>query len=139
MEENSSSINGSSEMDEERAKVSEDTPVTPLSDTIIGKTWNYFKYNLFSVILLFFCFVFFFPWIIYSGMSTLFLWWAGRHVKIIMELHMWKCYFCPPLSDIQDIQSELRIESSRSDANVSIGEKHWQGVLIEMCTQLPLY
>ncbi len=25
-------------MDEERAKVSEDTPVTPLSDTIIGKT-----------------------------------------------------------------------------------------------------
>ncbi|KAF4102022.1 zinc finger MYM-type protein 4 isoform X1 [Onychostoma macrolepis] len=52
-EENSSSINGSLEMDEERAKVSEDTPVTPLSDTII---------------------------------------------------------------DIQDVQSELRIESSRSDA-----------------------
>ncbi len=37
-EENSSSVNGSLEMDEERAKVSEDTPVTPLSDTIIGKT-----------------------------------------------------------------------------------------------------
>ncbi|XP_016105624.1 zinc finger MYM-type protein 4-like isoform X1 [Sinocyclocheilus grahami] len=53
--ENSSSINGSSEMDEERAKVSEDTPMTPLSDTII---------------------------------------------------------------DIQDVQSELRIESSRSDANL---------------------
>ncbi|RXN08835.1 zinc finger MYM-type 4-like protein [Labeo rohita] len=52
-EENSSSINGSVEMDEERAKVSEDTPVTPSSDTII---------------------------------------------------------------DIQDVQSELRIESSRSDA-----------------------
>ncbi|XP_059374636.1 zinc finger MYM-type protein 4-like isoform X1 [Carassius carassius] len=52
--ENISSINGSSEMDEERPKVSEDTPVTPLSDTII---------------------------------------------------------------DIQDVQSELRIESSRSDAN----------------------
>ncbi len=54
-EENSSSVNGSLEMDEERAKVSEDTPVTPLSDTIIGKaTWNYTKYNLFSVILLLF-------------------------------------------------------------------------------------
>ncbi|XP_077095202.1 zinc finger MYM-type protein 4 isoform X2 [Siphateles boraxobius] len=57
-EENSSSTNGTSEMDVDRAKVSEGTPVTPItpsSDTII---------------------------------------------------------------DIQDVQSELRIESSRSDANL---------------------
>ncbi|KTF93154.1 hypothetical protein cypCar_00007486 [Cyprinus carpio] len=52
-EESSSSINGSVEMEEERAKISEGTPVTPSSDTII---------------------------------------------------------------DIQDVQSELRIVSSRSDA-----------------------
>lgn len=37
-EESSSSINGSVEMEEERAKISEGTPVTPSSDTIIGKT-----------------------------------------------------------------------------------------------------
>lgn len=52
-EENSSSTNGTSEMDVERAKVSEDTPVTPSSDTIIGKTKsNYALYSILSVILL---------------------------------------------------------------------------------------